>query len=164
MRYGLITPSERRFSWKPKQTDSALLRGVIDGCLAQTGDLPPALNASHVLRPVNADVLVFRLRHASLRLEPSFFTDIPPLAWRQRPAKLSSYSLVRWLRGAGIFACCPSATLLSLTLGPTNPTPIDVAWETLGIRRAGFSPALWLLIPTFSLLSAPQDLTVLLHC
>lgn len=73
----------------------------------------------------------------------------------QRPAELSSYSLGRCMRGAGILTCCPSATLLSLTLGPTNPTLIDIAWETLGIRRAGFSPALWLLMPTVSLLSAP---------
>lgn len=83
---------------------------------------------------------------------------------KQRPIKLSSYSLGRSMQGAGILTCCPSATLLSLTLGPTNPTPIDVTWETLGIRRAGFSPALWLLMPTVSLLSAPQDLTVLLQC
>ena len=68
LRYGLILPSERRFSWKPKQSDSALLRGVIDRRFAQTGDLPPALNASRFLRPVNADALLFRLRHALLRL------------------------------------------------------------------------------------------------
>ena len=68
LRYGLMTPSERRFSWKPKQSDSAPVKGVIDRCFAQTGDLPPALDASHFLRPVNIDALVFRLRHASLRL------------------------------------------------------------------------------------------------
>lgn len=83
---------------------------------------------------------------------------------KQRPTRLSSYSLGRYIRGAGILTCCPSATLLSLTLGPTNPTPIDVAWETLGIRRTGFSPVLWLLMPTVSLLFAPLDLTVGLHC
>ena len=86
------------------------------------------------------------------------------LVEEQRPTKLSNYFLGRNMQGAGILTCCPSATLFSLTLGPTNPTPIDVAWETLGIRRAGFSPALWLLIPTFSLLSAPLDLTVGLQC
>ena len=67
LRYGFIYPSERQFSWKPKQTDVALRRGVIGWHFAQTGDLPPALDASCFPRPVNADALVFRLRHASLR-------------------------------------------------------------------------------------------------
>jgi hypothetical protein len=50
-----------------------------------------------------------------------------------------------------------------LGLGPTNPGTIIVAQETLLFRRAGFSPALWLLIPTFSLDSAPPNLTVQLQ-
>ena len=51
-----------------------------------------------------------------------------------------------------------------LGLGPTNPGMITMAQETLLFRRAGFSPALWLLIPTFSLVAAPPNLTVQLHC
>ena len=47
-----------------------------------------------------------------------------------------------------------------LGLGPTNPGTIIVAQETLLFRRAGFSPALWLLIPTFSLPTAPPNLTI----
>ena len=47
-----------------------------------------------------------------------------------------------------------------LGLGPTNPGTIIVAQETLLFRRAGFSPALWLLIPAFSLDTAPPDLAV----
>ena len=50
-----------------------------------------------------------------------------------------------------------------LGLGPTNPGTITVAQETLLFRRAGFSPALWLLIPTFSLPHAPACLTTHLH-
>jgi hypothetical protein len=50
-----------------------------------------------------------------------------------------------------------------LDLGPTNPGTITVAQETLLFRRAGFSPALWLLIPTFSLPHAPPNLTVQLQ-
>lgn len=49
-------------------------------------------------------------------------------------------------------------------LDPTNPQPIDVAEETLGIRNLGFSPRESLLLPAFSLVTAPQSLTVLLHC
>ena len=51
-----------------------------------------------------------------------------------------------------------------LGLGPTNPGTITVAQETLLFRRAGFSPALWLLIPAFSLDTAPPNLTVRLRC
>ena len=45
-----------------------------------------------------------------------------------------------------------------LGLGPTNPGTITVAQETLLFRWAGFSPALWLLIPAFSLHIAPPIL------
>ena len=51
-----------------------------------------------------------------------------------------------------------------LGLGPTNPGTITVAQETLLFRGAGFSPALWLLIPAFSLDNAPPDLTIRLQC
>ena len=51
-----------------------------------------------------------------------------------------------------------------LGLGPTNPGTITVAQETLLFRWAGFSPALWLLIPAFSLDTAPPNLTVQLRC
>ena len=50
-----------------------------------------------------------------------------------------------------------------LGLGPTNPGTIIVAQETLLFRWAGFSPALWLLIPTFSLPIAPPNLTIQLQ-
>ena len=50
-----------------------------------------------------------------------------------------------------------------LGLGPTNPGTITVAQETLLFRWAGFSPALWLLIPTFSLPHAPPNLTIRLQ-
>ncbi len=50
-----------------------------------------------------------------------------------------------------------------LDLGPTNPGTIIVAQETLLFRPAGFSPALWLLIPTFSLDTAPPNLAVRLQ-
>jgi hypothetical protein len=50
-----------------------------------------------------------------------------------------------------------------LGLGPTNPGTITVAQETLLFRWAGFSPALWLLIPAFSLDNAPRNLAVSLR-
>ena len=65
--------------------------------------------------------------------------------------------------GTGILTRCPSPTLIRLGLGPTNPGMIIMAQETLLFRWAGFSPALWLLIPTFSLDNAPPDLTIRLR-
>ena len=56
-------------------------------------------------------------------------------------------SLKRQPGGTGILTCFPSPTLLSLGLGSTNPERINLAQETLGLRRAGFSPALSLLVP-----------------
>jgi hypothetical protein len=44
--------------------------------------------------------------------------------------------------------------------GPTNPERIGLPQETLDLRRAGFTPALSLLVPAGSLPSAPPVLTV----
>jgi len=58
---------------------------------------------------------------------------------------------------------CPSVSAFAITLGPTNPWLINIAKETLVFRRAGISPALRLLVPTFLLPYAPERLTTLLH-
>jgi len=50
---------------------------------------------------------------------------------------------------------CPSNPTFVISLGPTNPSLIIIAKETLLFRRAGISPALWLLVPTFLLPYAP---------
>ena len=50
---------------------------------------------------------------------------------------------------------CPSGAAFAIPLGPTNPWLTIIAKETLIFRRAGFSPALWLLVPTFLLRNAP---------
>ena len=54
---------------------------------------------------------------------------------------------------------CPSDAVLTISLGPTNPWLTIIAKETLIFRRAGFSPALWLLVPTFLLRNAPAWVT-----
>ena len=46
---------------------------------------------------------------------------------------------------------------------PSNPEQINFTQETLGLRRAGFSPALSLLMPTESFPTAPTALSVPLH-
>ena len=62
-------------------------------------------------------------------------------------------------RGHGILTVYPSPAAFAIGLGPTNPWLIDIAKETLVFRRAGISPALRLLVPTFSLRTAPLALT-----
>ena len=49
-------------------------------------------------------------------------------------------------------------------LGSTNPQTITVAVETLDFRCALFSYALSLLMPALSLVYAPPNLPVELHC
>ena len=56
---------------------------------------------------------------------------------------------------------CPSAAAFAIALGPTNPSLIFIAKETLIFRRAGISPALWLLVLTFLLLHTPAWVTPL---
>ena len=63
----------------------------------------------------------------------------------------------------GILTSFPSPTSLELGLGPTNPGRINLAQETLVLRRTGFSPVLSLLVPTFSFLPRPPLLTVWLQ-
>ena len=54
---------------------------------------------------------------------------------------------------------CPSQRhLWAPRLGPANPGLTIIAQETLDFRRAGFSPAYKLLIPTFSLVNTPPAL------
>ena len=61
----------------------------------------------------------------------------------------------------GILTVLPSGATFVIPLGSTNPSLIYIAKETLVFRRAGFPPALWLLVPTFLLLDAPAWLTPL---
>ena len=54
---------------------------------------------------------------------------------------------------------CPSDSVLTISLGPTNPQSTIVAEETLIFRRRSFSLRLWLLVPTFLLCNAPEWVT-----
>jgi hypothetical protein len=60
-------------------------------------------------------------------------------------------------------ASCPSPTPCGLGLGPTDPGTINVAQETLDLRRVGFSPTFTLLVPAFALVHAPHGLPFMLH-
>src|SRR3989344_595855 len=63
--------------------------------------------------------------------------------------------------GHGILTVCPSPPAFAIGLGPTNPSLISIAKETLIFRRARISLALRLLVPTFSLPIAPVWVTPL---
>ncbi len=88
-----------------------------------------------------------------LQLGLRIYLESPPTGLNQGVQHLDGLpfcvppSLKRQPGGTGILTCFPSPTLLSLGLGSTNPERINLAQETLGLRRAGFSPALSLLVP-----------------
>src|SRR3989338_8726794 len=70
-------------------------------------------------------------------------------------------SFVPWLCShvrAGILTGCPSAAAFAIALGPPHPWLIASATETLDFRGLNFTLGLWLLIPTFSLRTAPLAL------
>ena len=71
------------------------------------------------------------------------------------PNILRSVPPLEIIGSAGILTCCPSPAAFAIGLGPTNPPLIVIAEETSGFRRAGISPALRLLVPTFSLRIPP---------
>ena len=54
---------------------------------------------------------------------------------------------------------CPSGAAFAIPLGPTNPSLIYIAKETLVFWRERFSRSLWLLVPTFLLRNAPEWVT-----
>ena len=64
--------------------------------------------------------------------------------------------------GAGISACCPSATLFSLALGPDFPRADQLHPGILGYSARRIPTSVSLLIPAFSLPARPQLLSVLL--
>ena len=94
------------------------------------GDLPPSR--------------LFRL-HAALHSAPALSTYVPTV--------LSCCS-------AGIFTCCPSATLLSLALGPDLPRADQLYPGNLGYSAWRIPTSISLLIPAFSLPGTPRLLTV----
>ena len=63
----------------------------------------------------------------------------------------------------GISTCCPSATLLSLTLGPDFPRADQLYSGNLGYSAVRILTLLSLLIPAFSLPYAPPLLPVWLR-
>ena len=86
-----------------------------------------------------------------LRLHRSFHSR-PTLRFRV-PAVLS-------IRGAGISACCPSATRPRLALGPDFPRADQLYPGILGYSAGRIPTSLSLLIPAFSLLIPPPPLPV----
>ena len=90
---------------------------------------------------------------------------LPRLPRASHPRAMLSFCVPTVLitRGTGISTCCPSATLLSLALGPDLPRADQLYSGILGYSAWRIPTSISLLIPAFSLLTIPQYLTVLLH-
>ena len=99
----------------------------------------------------------------SLRVAPSRYgTDLPfpPLlrlrrSFLSRPTFTSRVPTVLSYRSTGISTCCPSATRLRLALGPDLPRADQLYPGNLGYSAERIPTFLSLLIPAFSLPSAP---------
>ena len=95
--------------------------------------------------------------------------DFPPVQLPRLSAALHSAAMlstyvptVLSYCSAGIFTCCPSATLLSLALGPDLPRADQLYPGNLGYSAWRIPTSISLLIPAFSLPCSPQFLPVLL--
>ena len=110
-----------------------------------------------------------RLRYfCSLRVTPPGYAAVLPSAPLLRlPGSFLSPALLSFrvptvlsYHSTGISTCCPSATLLSLALGPDLPRADQLYPGNLGYSAGRIPTFLSLLIPAFSLLNAPRCLTV----
>ena len=97
--------------------------------------------------PVFPGTHLLRL-HAAFHSAPMLSTHVPTVL---------SYC------STGISTCCPSATPLSLALGPDLPGADQLYSGNLGYSAVRILTLLSLLIPAFSLPDTPQLLTVLLR-
>ena len=75
------------------------------------------------------------------------------------PVSLASF---KYIGGAGISTCCPSATPFGLTLGPDLPWADEPSPGNLRLSMAWILTMLSLLIPAFSLLLRPHVLSIIL--
>ena len=85
-----------------------------------------------------------------------------PRSFHSRAVLSFCVPTVLMIRGTGISTCCPSATLLSLTLGPDLPRADQLYSGNLGYSAIRILTLFSLLIPAFSLPCSPQLLSVLL--
>ena len=86
LRYGFKRLSSATvFLEAERDRRSRLATGNWDKHSALPRDLPPGINASCLPRPVNADALIFPLRHAASTSYISFPEDMLPCGSRGRP-------------------------------------------------------------------------------
>ena len=108
-----------------------------------------------IFSPRHCSTFMIRVLHcvSVLQLARSF----PSL--RQASPSVSLH-LSNGFGGIGIFTDCPSPTAFALSLGPDLPWVDDPSPGNLGHSTAQFLTSLSLLIPAFSLVFCPLDLTV----
>ena len=103
----------------------------------------------------------------SLRVTSSDCTaDLPAVLLPRLPRYSHSRAVLSFcvptvlmIHGTGISTCCPSATPLSLALGPDLPRADQLYSGNLGYSAWRILTSISLLIPAFSLLKSPQLLT-----
>ena len=103
----------------------------------------------------------------SLRITPSDCTaDLPTVLlprlhryFHSRIMLSTCVPTVLFICGTGIYTCCPSDTLFSLSLGPDLPRADQLYPGNLGYSAGRILTYLSLLIPAFSLLIPPLLLT-----
>ena len=162
-------------AWFPRHPFSRSYRVILPSSLTML--LPPALGFSPHL-PVSVygtgtyhTIAAFldswnrTLRYLnSLRITASDCqADLPaqllpclPRSFHSRDVLSFCVPTVLMIRGTGISTCCPSATLLSLTLGPDLPRADQLYSGNLGYSAWRIPTSISLLIPAFSLLKCPQ--------
>ena len=96
----------------------------------------------------------FFLSHYHLGLSPKLCDRLLPrlLSWAIPTACVPTVLIYT---GAGISTCCPSATLSGLALGPDFPRADQLYPGSLGYSAWRILTSISLLIPAFSLHSAP---------
>ena len=114
---------------------------------------------NHTLHYLNSLRITASDRQADL---PAWLLPCLPRSFHSRDVLSFCVPTVLMIRGTGISTCCPSATLLSLTLGPDLPRADQLYSGNLGYSAWRIPTSISLLIPAFSLPYTPQLLTVLL--
>ena len=165
-------------AWFPRHPFSRSYRVILPSSLTML--LPPALGFSPHL-PVSVygtgvhhtiaaflDSWNHTLHYfSSLRVTYSDCTaDLPTVLLPRLPRYSHSRDVLSFcvptvlmIHGTGISTCCPSATLLSLTLGPDLPRADQLYSGNLRYSAWRIPTSISLLIPAFSLLKSPQLLT-----
>ena len=104
-----------------------------------------------------SSVIRICLYYLTYCLDTPFHSRAHPILLRH------SFSSLSISVGTGIFTCYPSDTHFCLSLGPDLLQADEPSLEILGFSACVILTHISLLMPTFSLVSCPQSLSILLR-